>query len=213
MAPAWKDESGWTLPELLIGLTMALGIAASSLMVLQTTLHAQKTTGSRLAAQDDGSFAMLRMTKDIRTATGATVQDPRTLDLLVPEHNPAGGAPIATHVRYACIGTGTSGSCARYTCGTPFNSNACGSPSRVLIVAGGVSNGDNFQAMSMGVAQPTSSPASTPSTWSGTGTPGPANVGFVTVHLQLLRSDDAGAFHSSRPLDFHDGADLANFSN
>jgi hypothetical protein len=213
MAPAWKDESGWTLPELLIGLTMALGIAASSLMVLQTTLHAQTNTGSRLAAQDDGSFAMLRMTKDIRSATGATVQGPRTLDLLVGEHNPAGGAPIATHVRYACIGAGTSGSCARYTCGTPFNSNSCGSPSRVLVVAGGVSNDDNFQALSMGVAQPTSSPASTPSTWSGTGTPGPANVGFVTVHLQLLRSDDAGAFQSSRPLDFHDGADLANFSN
>jgi hypothetical protein len=213
MAPALKDESGWTLPELLIGLTMALGIAASSLMVLQTTLHAQETTGSRLAAQDDGSFAMLRMTKDIRTATAATVQGPRTLDLLVPQHDPTGGAPIATHVRYACIGTGTSGSCARYTCGTPFNSNACGSPLRVLVVAGGVSNADNFQGISMGVAQPTSAPASTPATWTGTGSPGPANVGFVAVHLQVLRSDGGGAFQSSRPLDFHDGADLANFTN
>src|SRR5437773_2241542 len=78
MAPAWKDEAGWTLPELMIGMVMSLAIAASSLLVLQTTLHSQKATGSRLAAQDDGSFAMLRMTKDIRTATAATVQDART---------------------------------------------------------------------------------------------------------------------------------------
>jgi Tfp pilus assembly protein PilW len=213
MAPAWKDESGWTLPELLIGLTMALAIAGSSLMVLQTTLHAQKTTGSRLAAQDDGSFAMLRMTKDIRTATAATVQNARTLDLVVPEHDPAGGAPIPTHVRYACAGTGSAGSCARYTCGTPFASNSCGSPARVLVVAGGVTNADNFQGISMGVAQPTATPASTPPTWGGTGAPGPANVGFVSVHLQVLRTEGAGAFGSARPLDFHDGADLANFTN
>src|SRR4051812_26541579 len=113
MAPAWKDESGWTLVELLVGLVMSLGIAGSTLVVLQTALHSQKATGSRLAAQGDGSFAMLRMTKDIRTATAATVQDARTLDLVVPEHNPAGGAPISTHVRYACVGgAGGVGSCA-----------------------------------------------------------------------------------------------------
>jgi hypothetical protein len=214
MAPAWKDESGWTLVELLVGLVMSLAIAGSALLVLQTTLHAQKETGSRLAAQDDGSFAMLRMTKDIRTATAATVQDSRTLDLLVPEHNPAGGAPISAHVRYACVGgAGGDGSCARYTCGTPFNSNSCGSPSRVLVVVGGVSNSDNFQGVSMGVAQPTSQPATTPATWSGTGSPGADNVGFVSVHVQVLRTEDAGAFGSNQPLDFHDGADLANFTN
>src|SRR5690349_18206689 len=26
MAPAWKDESGWTLPEMLLGLLLSLGI-------------------------------------------------------------------------------------------------------------------------------------------------------------------------------------------
>jgi type II secretory pathway pseudopilin PulG len=211
MAPAWKDESGWTLVELLVGLVMSLAIAGSALLVLQTTLHAQKETGSRLAAQDDGSFAMLRMTKDIRTAIAATVQDSRTLDLLVPERNPAGGAPIPTHVRYACVGM--PGSCARYTCGTPFTSNSCGAPARVLVIVGGVANSDNFQGVSMGVAQPTATPATTPATWTGTGSPGADNVGFVSVHLQVLRTEDAGAFGSNRPLDFHDGADLANFTN
>src|SRR5436305_6283544 len=117
MAPAWKDDPGWTLIELILGMTLCLSIAASSLLVLTTTLHAQKETGSRLAAQNDATFAMFRLTKDIRTATAATVQDARTLDLLVPEHNPAGGAPIPRHVRYACIGT--PGSCARYESGTP----------------------------------------------------------------------------------------------
>jgi Tfp pilus assembly protein PilW len=213
MAPAWKDESGWTLLELLVGMGMSLAIAASSLLLLQTTLHAQKETGSRLAAQDDGSYAMLRMTKDIRTATAATVQDARTLDLIVPQHDPAGGQPIPAHVRYACAGTGVAGSCARYVCGTPFTSNSCGSPSRVVVILKGVANSDNFQGVSMGVAQPTSQSATTPAAWTGTGSPGPGNVGFVSLHLQVLRTEDAGAYGSNRPLDFHDGADLANFTN
>ncbi|HEX4672251.1 MAG TPA: hypothetical protein VH279_08270 [Solirubrobacteraceae bacterium] len=209
MAPAWKDESGWTLVELLVGLVMSLAISASSLLVLQTTLHSQKETGSRLAAQGDGTFAMLQVTKDIRAATAVVVQDARTLDLLVPLHDPSGAAPIPTHVRYACVGV--PGSCARYVCGTPFNSNACGSPSRVLVYATGVVNSDNFTGVSMGVTQ--SYPASTPATWAGTGSPSATNVGFVSVHLALARTEDAGPWRTGKPLDFHDGADLANFTN
>ena len=75
MAPARKDESGWTLPEMMLGLVLSLGIAASSLVMLETSLRSQRETGSRLSAQDDGSTAMLRLTKDIRTATAATVPD------------------------------------------------------------------------------------------------------------------------------------------
>jgi hypothetical protein len=211
MAPAWQDESGWTVFEVMIGLVMALAIAASSLGILQTTLRAQKSTGSRLAAQDDGSFAMLRLTKDIRASTGATVQSPQTLDLLVPERNPAGGNPIATHVRYAC--NSGSRTCARYTCGTPFNSNSCGSPSRIQVIATGVTNAQNFAGYSRGVLQPT--PASTPATFSGSASPAADNVGFISIHLQVTRTEDAGQgpWPSSRPLDFHDGADLSNFTN
>ena len=90
MAPARKDESGWTLPEMMLGLLLSLGIAASSLAMLETTLRSQSETGSRLAAQDDGSTAMLRLTKDIRTATGATVQSSTILDLQVPQRDPPG---------------------------------------------------------------------------------------------------------------------------
>jgi Tfp pilus assembly protein PilW len=211
MAPAWKDESGWTLFEVMVGLVMSLAVAASSLAILQTTLRAQQSTGSRLAAQDDGSFAMLRLTKDIRSATAATVQSAQTLDLLVPERNPAGGSPIVTHVRYACVSG--SGSCARYTCGTPYSSNSCGSPSRVLVIATGVTNSQNFAGYSKGVLQP--SPASTPATFSGGASAAADNVGFISVHLQVARTEDAGQgpWPSARPLDFHDGADLTNFTN
>jgi hypothetical protein len=209
MAPAWKEQRGWTLPEMVLGMLLSLTIAASSVMVLQSTLHSQKATGSRLAAQDDGSFAMLRMTKDIRTATAAVVQDARTLDLLVPMHDPAGGAPIPTHVRYACAGV--PGSCARYTCGTPFASNSCGSPTNVVVVADGVANSDNFRGVSRGVDQPF--PAATPASWAGSGAAAQDNVGFISVHVAVLRSDDTGPWRHDQPLDFHDGADLANFTN
>jgi Tfp pilus assembly protein PilW len=207
MAPAWKDESGWTLPELMLGLVLSLSIAASSLVVLQTVMRSQSSTGSRLAAQDDGTTAMLRMTKDIRTATAATVQDARTLDLQVPRHNPAGGAPVSVHIRYACAGI----SCTRYVCGTPVSSNSCGNPSAAVVVADGVANGDNFRGVSRGVDQPF--PATTPATWAGSATAAPDNVGFISVHVQVNRTDGAMSWRSSRPLDFLDGADLQNFTN
>jgi Tfp pilus assembly protein PilW len=209
MAPAWSDENGWTLFEMLVGMVLALAVAGSSILMLQTTLHAQKSTGSRLAAQDDGSFAMLRMTKDIRSATAASVRDARTLDLLVPQHNPAGGAPVVAHVRYQCAGLPAT--CARYTCGTPFSSSSCGSPSRVLVIATGVINTANFRGVSMGVDQPF--PSSTPATWAGTGSPAADNLGFISLNLQVTRTEDVGSWGSDRPLDFNDGADLGNFTN
>jgi hypothetical protein len=211
MAPAMKDESGWTLPEMLLGLVLSLGIAASSLVMLETTLHSQSETGSRLAAQDDGSTAMLRLTKDIRTATAATVQNSTILDLQVPQRNPAGGSPLSVHVRYAC--SGMPASCTRSVCNTPFTSNSCSTPTNVVTVASGVTNTDNFQGVSMGVAQSWGTPATTPSTWAGTGSPGPTNVGFIALHLQITRTEGAQSWRSNRPLDFHDGADLENYSN
>jgi hypothetical protein len=216
MAPAWKDESGWTLPELLVGLFLSLAIAASSLVVLQTTMHSQLETGSRLTAQGAGTSAMFQLTKDIRTATAATVQSSTILDLQLPQHNPAGGAPVSVHVRYAC--SGMPASCTRSVCGTPYNSNSCGSVSSVVDVADGVMNTDNFQGVSMGVAQPWGSPASTPASWTGTGTAGPTNVGFITLHLRIARTmnrrgDGSTKVLSDQYLDFHDGADLENFSN
>jgi len=195
MAPAMKDESGWTLPETLLGLVLSLSIAASSLFVLETALRSQSATGNRLAAQDDGTFAMLRMTKDIRTATAAAVQDARTLDLQVPQRNPAGGAPISVHVRYACAGD----SCSRFVCGAPMVSSSCGSPLSTIVVATGVANSDNFLGVSRGVDQPF--PSTTPSSWAGTGVAARDNVGFISVHVRVVRSD------------FLDGADLENYTN
>ena len=206
MAPAWKEESGWTLLEMVLGMLLSLSIAAASLMVLQTTLRSQSATGSRLAAQDDGTFAMLRMTKDIRAATAATVQDARTLDLIVPLHDPAGGTPIETHVRYACAGE----TCARYVCGTPFVSNSCGSVTSVVVVAQGVANSDNFRGVSRGADQPF--PSSTPASFTGGATAAPNNVGFISVHVQVTRTEGAMAWRSNQ-LDFLDGADLENFTN
>ena len=207
MAAAWKDESGWTLPEMLLGLVLSLSIAAASLVVLETALRSQSSTGSRLAAQDDGTTAMLRMTKDIRTATAAAVQDSRTLDLQVPVRNPSGGAPLSQHVRYACVAT----TCTRYVCGTPYSSNSCGNPASQVVVAGGVANTDNFVGMSRGVAQPP--PATTPASWAGTGVAAQNNVGFISVHVQVNRTDGAMSWRSTRPLDFLDGADLQNYTN
>ena len=211
MAPAWKDESGWTLPELLVGLFLSLTIAASSLVVLQTTMHSQLETGSRLTAQGAGTAAMFQLTSDIRTATAATVQSATVLDLQLPQHNPSGGAPVSVHVRYAC--TGMPASCTRSVCGTPYNSNSCGSVTNVVDVADGVMNTDNFQGVSMGVN--VGPPANTPASPDGTGTASASNLGFVSLHFQIARSDDASAktWPTGKPLDFVDGADLGNFTN
>jgi type II secretory pathway pseudopilin PulG len=214
MAPAWKDESGWTLPELLVGLFLSLSIAASSLVVLQTTMRSQMETGSRLTAQDAGTSAMQRLTRDIRTATVATVQSSTVLDLQLPQYNPAGGGATSVHVRYAC--TGFPESCTRSVCGTPVNSNSCGTPTDVVDLADGVMNTDNFRGVSVGADQPY--PATTPASFSGTGSASASNVGFISVHLRIARTvtrfgDGSLKVMSNQYLDFHDGADLENFSN
>lgn len=209
MAPAWKEESGWTLPEMLIGLVLSLSIAAASLVMLTTSLRSQRTTGSRLSAQDDGTTAMLRLTKDIRVATAATVQSSTILDLQVPQHDPSGGAPLSVHVRYAC--SGLPATCTRAVCNTPFSSNSCSSPTNVVTLASGVTNTDNFRGVSMGSDQPF--PSTTPSTWGGSGSAAVNNIGFIAAHLQIVRTEDVHEWRSDKPLDFHDGADLENYSN
>ena len=202
-------QDGWTLIECMVGLALALTVAGSSLMLLNTSLHSQKETGSRLVAQDDGSFAMLRLTKDIRAATAATVQDARTLDLAVPEE--ISGTLTTMHVRYSCTGSGGTGACWRYVCSTPYNASACPSWSHGTKIAGGVANSDNFRGLSQGANQ--SYPSHTPSTWAGTGSAAADNIGFVAVHIKVARSEDKGIGGTGLPLDFHDGADLSNFTN
>ena len=83
----------------------------------------------------------------------------------------------------------------------------------MVALVSGVTNTDNFQGVSMGVPQPTTAPATTPTTWTGTGAAGPANVGFITLHLRVARTEDAGPYPVGKPLDFNDGADLDNYTN
>lgn len=208
---ACASERGWTLIETLLGLVLGLTIAGAALMILESSLHAQKETGSRLAAQSDGTFAMLRITKDVRAATQVYLVNGQTIDLQVPEHDPAGGNPISTHVRYQCAGSPAT--CTRYECNTPVNSNSCPNPTRTVVLAQQVTNTDNFQGVSMGVN--VGPPANTPASPDGTGTASASNLGFVSLHFQIARSDDASAktWPTGKPLDFVDGADLGNFTN
>lgn len=208
---ACAQERGWTLFETLLGLVLGLAISSAALMILQSALHAQKEAGSRLAAQSDGTLAMLRITKDVRAATQAYLVDARTLDLQVPQRSPSGGSPVSTHVRYQCAGGAGAATCSRYECSTPVNSNSCPSPPQTLVLASKVANADNFQGASMGVD--ISTPANTPPSAAGTGTAAAGNLGFVSIHMQIARSEDAGPDATGKPLDFVDGADLGNFSN
>jgi hypothetical protein len=63
----------------------------------------------------------------------------------------------------------------------------------------------------MGVDQPF--PSSTPATWAGTGLPSTDNIGFISLSLQVTRTEDVGSWGSDRALDFNDGADLGSFTN
>jgi type II secretory pathway pseudopilin PulG len=209
----WRAQDGWSLIDSMLGIVLALVVAGSALVLLQTSLRSQKETGSRLAAQDDATSMMLRVTKDIRAATAATVQDSdQTLDLAVPRRNPTGGAMTTAHVRYRCSGPGAGATCTRYECTAPYVAATCAAWSRAVVLVAGVANSDDFfRGLSLGQAM--ASPAHTPSTWAGTGVAAADNVGFISVHVELKRSDDAGPWRVGSPLDFHDGADLANFTN
>jgi prepilin-type N-terminal cleavage/methylation domain-containing protein len=132
------DESGFSLPELLV--TIILGVIVFGIpgALWLTDRNTQTNIQSRATATQDAETMLERMTREMRQATSATVLNSQVIDLVVPiVPVPAAGNTLQ-RVRYDCS---QNQSCTRDT-GT-VGGGLTGSPKTVMT---NITNTDIFSA-------------------------------------------------------------------
>lgn len=93
-------ESGFTLPELLVALTIGLLVAAGAATMLMVAVKAQPRTSERAAQIQQGRVMLETLTRELRQ--GETVSNAS-----------ASGLQILTYVHTSACGSGTAGGEAR----------------------------------------------------------------------------------------------------
>jgi Tfp pilus assembly protein PilV len=204
-----RDETGMTLPEVLVAMILGLLIAGSALLLMQSAMSSATASTRRQTATSDAATAAFRITHDLRVATQAVVQSPQVLDVVTWQRATPGAALTSAQVRYDCS---TNNRCVRYRCaGAVISGNSCPSAAVSGIVLTGLTNTDVFTPQSNGTAI-TSYPASTPATPSTAG-----GLDFVALRLSVRMdgklTGPMTTQHAKSPLEFLDGAQLANFDN
>lgn len=115
------DERGFTLPELLVAMAIAIVVLGVPLVLGTQAFIGQNQATSRSAATNRLEVGMALLVHDLRHATAATIDSSggsATATLTVPVRDPAGGtSPTPQQVTWTCtpsvactrrIGTGTA---------------------------------------------------------------------------------------------------------
>lgn len=130
---ARSQQGGYTLPELLIGVVVALITAAAALTAVQVAVHAQPQISERAGQIQRGRALMERLIRELRQ--GEVVANATSSSLEIITHVDSatcGGASAQTaivcRVIYTCAGT----SCSR----TERNPDGTGSAPEVQLVSG-----------------------------------------------------------------------------
>lgn len=161
------DQSGFTLPELLVALMISLMVVAGAGTVLMIAVKAQPRTSDRSAQIQQGRVMLERITRELRQ--GENVADAT-----------ASGLRILTYVHTSACGSGNPGdarlcsvtySCAGSSCTRTESDSSGGGPELSRTVAEGLLNADIF------------SYAGTPPTWVGVTLAFPSQEGEETVTL------------------------------
>lgn len=127
-----RDERGFTLPELAVGIAVTLIIAAAGMTFIVLAGHQLSNQGERVSATDDARNALLAMTSEIRDATLVTIVDARTVDATVWTQSGA-----VENVRFSCEPDGATSRCTRTNTGT----------GDIRELVSGVTNDENFAAV------------------------------------------------------------------
>jgi prepilin-type N-terminal cleavage/methylation domain-containing protein len=198
------DESGFTLPELLISMILMLVVGFATLAAAQTAERTTKLGGGRQQAAADARAVLQRMTRDVREATQILVSSSQVMDLTVPVRGT--NATVTAHVQWDCASVAQR--CVRLKCTLPLGSG-CTAASRGPELRG-VTNVDVFTPRN-GQTKLTF-PAAVSASNLGVG-----SIDFVEMHLRIRvdqktsgPQSSAGATH---PTDVYDGADVAQYQN
>lgn len=109
------DETGQiTLVELLVTMLLGLLIGAAALVAIDGARSSSTQMTARQEAVSQAEFALARLTRELRQATLATVQDSGVLDMKTRVRPSAGGASELHRVRYDCS---QGAACTRKDCG------------------------------------------------------------------------------------------------
>jgi type II secretory pathway pseudopilin PulG len=145
---------GFMLIELLVAMGLTLVVFGAMLDVMMVAFRDQSESGQRAHATQLGSGMVERMTREIRQASQATVENATgaaatpggRLDLLTPVVPSSGGTSTTQHVVYDCT---SAGQCTRAL--GPVG-GALGSPTLVIAQ---VANGTTVFSGSPGASNPT----------------------------------------------------------
>ncbi len=187
---------------------LMLVVAGSVVVCLQSAVASSGAIDRRGNALTEGQFALSQITRDVRVANAATVQSSTVLDVLTWRRPSPGASQVLAHVRYDCS---TASACRRIVCAataTAIVASACTGAGSTI--ARGVTNTDIFTPLADGVVL--GFPASTPACCTTAG-----GLDFIALRLRPRVDDQlTGAQtrqHSKNPIEYRDGADLANFPN
>ena len=117
-------QSGFTLVELLVAMTMALVVFGAVLSLVLVALHQQMSTSNRADALDTAQVAVAQITKDLRQACAGTVSIPSNATSGTKVTFNIGQAPNGctsntTAIAWDCGVSGTGGtSCVRTVAGS-----------------------------------------------------------------------------------------------
>jgi Tfp pilus assembly protein PilW len=164
-----REESGWTLTELLVATGIGLALIGSATFVFTAAIQSQPRAAARGAQVEDARVAMERMTRELRQAWDVSTATSSQIAVLTYVQKATCGGASATTAR-ACKVT--------YTCTT----TAC---SRVEANPDGTAPGPAVQVVS-GIAGPavfTYSPDTTTPTFVGVRMVFPADAGDDAITL------------------------------
>lgn len=189
--PRAIDERGFTLPELLVCIALAIVVVGVPLTLGTQAFIGQNQASSRSAATNRLEVGMALLLHDLRHATAATIDNAggtATATLTIPQRSSSGGAsPPAQQVTWRCT---PSVACTRRIGTGPA------SPQIPWLVSA------EFSPVAKGGA------TAVPQT----------NPAYVRVTLSVLDSDEQGRDHTRavpgvrNPITVTDGVALRNFS-
>jgi prepilin-type N-terminal cleavage/methylation domain-containing protein len=93
----WRNQNGFTIPELLVAVAMLGLLLAAVLLIHQGTLQAYVSNSTRTETQQNARFALDRMAREIRQASAVTTAATNSITFTAQD-----GVTVVT---YALTGT------------------------------------------------------------------------------------------------------------
>ncbi len=110
-------QDGFTFTEFAVAAAMMLVVAVAVMGLMLVSIRQNDSQADRVTALDEARNALVKMTTEIRSATGLDSVSPQILDVLV--HVPEDAGEPYHWIRYKCVGNdqgnsqGLGGTCSR----------------------------------------------------------------------------------------------------